>query len=273
MNKEEVIAGLEHFKTRLKGEIVQAFRSRGESFGNDRFGTWKRKFGHFLDEHLPGESLTLNEKLTHLVYVTRPGENHVKRFWRQDGECMLSYIDSLILDVQNDEYDFKEKLNLEPTKSQKVDVSKNKVFIVHGHAEEAKEKTARFIENLGFEAIILHEQASRSRTIIEKIEDYSNDVGFGIVLYTPDDMGNVKNEAVDGSLKYRARQNVVFEHGFLMGKIGRENVVPLVEGNVELPNDISGIVYVSDKEWQLDIAREMSAAGYEIDFNKLYKRS
>jgi predicted nucleotide-binding protein len=146
---------------------------------------------------------------------------------------------------------------------------KNKVFIVHGHDGEAKERTARFLEKLGFEAIILHEQASRSMTIIEKIENYSNDVGFGIVLYTPDDMGNVKSEAETGELKFRARQNVVFEHGFLIGKLGRKNVTPLVEGAIELPNDISGIVYIDDKDWQVDIAKEMKAAGYKIDFNKL----
>lgn len=273
MNKEEVITGLESFKERLSGEIIEAFETRGRSFGDDRFTTWRRKFSNFLDEYLPGESSTLNAKLTHYVYVAHTGESDVQRFWRVDGESMLSYIDSLILDVNNDEYDFKEELASSPVQNQKDETPKNKVFIVHGHAEDSKEKTARFIENLGFEAIILHEQASRSRTIIEKIEDYSNDVGFGIVLYTPDDMGNVKDQAEDGTLKYRARQNVVFEHGFLMGKIGRENVIPLVEGNVELPNDISGIVYVSDKDWQIDIAKEMSDAGYEIDFNKLYKKS
>ena len=106
-------------------------------------------------------------------------------------------------------------------------------------------------------------------TIIEKIESYSDDVGFGIVLYTPDDMGYAKNEEGTGELKYRARQNVVFEHGFLIGKIGRKNVTPLVEGIIELPNDISGIVYINDNDWQVDIAKEMKAAGYDIDFNKL----
>ena len=146
---------------------------------------------------------------------------------------------------------------------------KDKVFIVHGHDGNTKERTARFVEKLGFTAIIIHEQANRSMTIIEKIETYSNDVGFAIVLYTPDDMGNVKSEAESGELKYRARQNVVFEHGFLIGKLGRENVAPLVEGAIELPNDISGIVYINDKDWQIDIAKEMKAAGYEIDFNKL----
>jgi predicted nucleotide-binding protein len=88
-------------------------------------------------------------------------------------------------------------------------------------------------------------------------------------LYTPDDMGNVGSKASQGELNFRARQNVVFEHGFLIGKIGRENVTPLVDGAIELPNDISGIVYISDKDWKLDIAREMKAAGYDIDLNKL----
>ena len=271
MDKQKVIESLNLFKERLTGEVVDAYQTRGSDFGRERFNTWRRKFSQFLDENLPGETSVLNAKLTHLGFVVKRGERDVQRFWREDGETMLAYIDSLIIDVSNDEYDFRKT---ESEKEAIVQVAqsekpKNKVFIVHGHDGEAKERTARFIEKLGFEAIILHEQASRSMTIIEKIENYSNDVGFGIVLYTPDDMGNVKGLAESGELKYRARQNVVFEHGFLIGKIGRENVTPLVEGAIELPNDISGIVYINDKDWQLDIAKEMKAAGYDIDFNKL----
>lgn len=186
---------------------------------------------------------------------------------------MVSYIDSLILDVENDEYDFPNPESDSGKESSGIAIgSKSKdlteVFIVHGYDGEAKERTARFVEKLGFRAIILHEQASRGRTIIEKIEKYTN-VGFAIVLYTPDDLGNVKENADKGELKARARQNVVFEHGYLIGKLGRENVVPLVAGAIELPNDISGMVYISDKDWQVDIAKEMKDAGYEIDFNKL----
>lgn len=144
-----------------------------------------------------------------------------------------------------------------------------RVFIVHGHDESAQNKAARFVEKLGFEAIILHEKASSGRTIIEKIEHYS-DVGFAIVLYTPDDVGNVRSEA--DSLNVRARQNVVFEHGYLIGKLGRTNVSALVDGKLELPNDISGVVYISLDEgaaWQLQLAKEMKQSGYKIDMNKL----
>jgi predicted nucleotide-binding protein len=146
-------------------------------------------------------------------------------------------------------------------------IDKTKVFIVHGHDETAETKAARFIEKLGFEAIILHEQASSSKTIIEKIEQYSN-VGFGIVLYTPCDLGGKTSD----ELRYRARQNVVFEHGFLMGKIGRSNVCALVRGDIELPNDISGVVYVAmdnGNAWHFKIAKEMKNSGYIVDMNKL----
>lgn len=271
MNKEEIIENLNVFKARLTGEVLQAFNTRGSDFGRERFNTWRRKFSQFLDENLPGETSILNQKLMHYVFSTRRGENAEDRFWREDGETMLAYIDSLIIDIESDEYDPRESTQDEEPKVQlsQNQKPKDKVFIVHGHDGEAKQRTARFVEKLGFVAIILHEQASRSMTIIEKIETYSNDVGFGIVLYTPDDIGNAKEEAEKGELNNRARQNVVFEHGFLIGKLGRKNVTPLVEGAIELPNDISGIVYINDKDWQIDIAREMKAAGYEIDINKL----
>ncbi|MDB4643246.1 nucleotide-binding protein [Flavobacteriaceae bacterium] len=123
-----------------------------------------------------------------------------------------------------------------------TELDKSKVFIVHGHDDLAKEEVARFIEKLKLSAIILHEQASSGKTIIEKIEEYSN-VGFGIVLYTPCDIGSTKDDKEN--LQFRARQNVVFEHGYLMGKIGRNKVCALVKDKVETPNDISGVVYVT----------------------------
>lgn len=155
-----------------------------------------------------------------------------------------------------------------PNKPQ-TPMDKSKVFIVHGHDDAAKEAVARFVEKIGFEAIILHEQASSGKTIIEKIEEYTN-VGFGIVLYTPCDLGASKAEK--DQLRPRARQNVVFEHGYLIGKIGRENVCALVKGDIEKPTDISGVVYIPMDEgdgWKLAIAKEMRDRGYKVDVNKI----
>lgn len=143
-----------------------------------------------------------------------------------------------------------------------------KVFIVHDRDDLAKTEAARFIEKLGFSAIILHEQVSSGKTIIEKIEAHTN-VGFAIVLYTLCDIGGL---AGDKTQKSRARQNVVFEHGYLIGKLGRNNVCALVKGDVEIPNDISGVVYVpldSHNAWHFSVAKELRNAGYSVDLNKI----
>ncbi len=145
--------------------------------------------------------------------------------------------------------------------------NKRKVFIVHGRDNEAKQEVSRFIEKLGLEAIILHEQANAGMTIIEKIEHYSNDADFALVLYTPCDLGRGVHESKIPP-KNRARQNVVFEHGYLMAKLGRENVCPLVKGSIETPNDISGVVYVDldpSGAWKNSVAKELKACGYIIN--------
>lgn len=149
-------------------------------------------------------------------------------------------------------------------------VEKKKIFIVHGHDGETKEKVARFIEKIGFEAIILHEQTSSSLTIIEKLEKYT-DVGYAIVLYTPCDKGGKNVDRAE--LKPRARQNVVFEHGYLLGKLGRDKVCALVKDeNIEKPSDVLNIVYIpmdDNDGWKIKIANEMKSCGFEIDMNKL----
>lgn len=144
--------------------------------------------------------------------------------------------------------------------------NKRKVFIVHGRDNEAKQEVARFIESIGLQVIILHEQASAGMTIIEKIESYSGDADFALVLYTPCDLGRGVHEAKVPA-RSRARQNVVFEHGYLMAKLGRKNVCALVKGEIETPNDISGVVYVGfdvQGSWKTEVAKELRACGYEI---------
>lgn len=150
--------------------------------------------------------------------------------------------------------------------TQSVARNKRKVFLVHGRDNESKQEVARFLTTLGLEPIILHEQASSGMTIIEKIERYTNDADFALVLYTPCDHGRGAHET-KVSPRYRARQNVVFEHGYLMAKLGRENVCALVKGDLETPNDISGVVYVQLDRfggWKNEVAKELKACGYVL---------
>jgi hypothetical protein len=122
-----------------------------------------------------------------------------------------------------------------------------KTFIVHGQDEVTKYSVKNFLQNtIGLpEPIILHEQSNRGRTLIEKFEQVSNDSDTVFVLLTPDDRVAQPNESDDE--KRRARQNVIFEMGYFLGKLGRSSgkVILLYKGQLELPSDISGIVYIN----------------------------
>lgn len=142
------------------------------------------------------------------------------------------------------------------------------VFIVHGHDGELKQSVARIIEKQGINAVILSEQTNQGKTIIEKFESNSN-VGGVICLFTADDVGNQKSSE---SLNARARQNVVFETGYFMGKLGRNHVVILADHGVEMPSDLSGVVYSNTANWEVELLQELEAMGYAIDYNRQFKR-
>lgn len=142
----------------------------------------------------------------------------------------------------------------------------DRVFIVHGHDGELKHAVARMVEKQGLEAIILSEQANKGKTIIEKFEENS-DVSGAICLFTADDQGRAKAAPDE---QPRARQNVVFEAGYFMGKLSRSRVVIIAESGVELPSDMQGIVYTNKNNWEIDVLKELKAMGYAVDFNKLF---
>lgn len=142
---------------------------------------------------------------------------------------------------------------------------RDQVFIVHGRDDSTKEVTAKFLEELGLEPIILHEQPNKGRTIIEKFEDHSSNVKYAVVLLTPDDLGGLKTEP--NKLSPRARQNVVFEMGHFFGSLGRRKVCALLYPEVERPSDIDGIMYISlDKkeEWKGNLFLELKAAKLKL---------
>lgn len=148
----------------------------------------------------------------------------------------------------------------------------NKVFLVHGQDDAAKAIVARFISGCGLEPIILHEQANGGQTIIEKFERQA-DVGFAIILMTPDDVGGLRRgeELASDELKARARQNVILELGYFVGRLGRGRVAALKKGDLELPSDIAGVVWTlmdTADAWKMSLVRELKAAGYEFDVGK-----
>jgi len=145
--------------------------------------------------------------------------------------------------------------------------SSTEVFIIHGQDDGTKETVARFITKLDLEPVILHEQANQGRTIIDKFEQHAATAGFAIALLTPDDVGGLQGNENDW--KPRARQNVILELGWFLGRLGRGRVCALKKGDVEEPSDYAGILYISmdTSGWKIELVRELKSAGFDVDAN------
>jgi len=146
--------------------------------------------------------------------------------------------------------------------------SDQKVFLVHGRDEGFRDRVARFLEKLGLLVVILQERPNGGRTVIEKIEALS-DVKCAVVLMTADDIGRL---ATDKSHQNRARQNVVFELGYFVGKLGRQKVCVLCQPEIEMPSDFAGVVYLRMDDaglWKMSLAQELRAASIRVDLNRL----
>ena len=254
-------------------EKVAAFIRRGENIGVTEYHAAGALFsfsyiaGPLYDAWM-GEISIFNERhlkdhpLHDSIATACSQHNRIPSSYYKD---MMGYLRALYTDAE-----FFATVPVLSQNNSEKSIMSNEVFVVHGHDEEAKQAVARTLEKLGFKAIILHEQPNNGRTIIEKFEDYA-DVDYAVILYTECDVGRDKEMPVE-SERYRARQNVVFEHGFFIGKLGRDHVFALVKGDVETPGDISGIVYTPmdcNEAWVVNLAKDMKSAGLPVDLNKL----
>jgi predicted nucleotide-binding protein len=147
-------------------------------------------------------------------------------------------------------------------------LSGGNILLVHGRDEAAKASLLEFLEKLGLRPLVLHEQPDGGRSLVEKFEEFSN-ILFAIILITPDDIAAPRLKPKEKQV--RVSQNVIFELGYLMGKLGRRRVCALYKEEVEIPSDYSGTVYIPMDPrggWRLLIAKEIKQAGIEVDLNK-----
>jgi len=233
---------------------------------HDDFNDWFDSVAKWLQESFPNSAFSADWSSLGVSYLVRQGgydnSTYATTLFQQMVQTRLKWLSNLMVAWQNTR-------STQAEKAVNLIISK-KVFIVHGRNNEMKETVSRFLEKLGLEPIILHEQPNAGRTIIEKFLEYA-DVSFAIILMTPDDSGGLIGELFEKQ-KPRARQNVILELGFFLGKIGRERTCIIYDQSVEIPSDYNGVLYVPyDREgaWQLKLAKEMKNASLPFDMNSL----
>jgi len=258
-------------RKRMNAVVEKLEKMIGEGLGlasESRYDAWHRRVKEFLRHGLDSEAASRFEK-----FATP------QTLWQEARDSQVGMLQGLALKLEHGSITAAAGAAATPTPATGAAATgasavvaptrvisalqdSNRVFVVHGRDEAAKESVARFLARLGLEPIILHEQASSGRTIIEKFEVYA-DVGFAVVLLTPDDVGGLAGSAAD--LKPRARQNVIMELGYFIGKLSRRRVCALYKNGVEIPSDYQGVIYVeldSAGAWRTKLAQELVEAGF-----------
>ena len=198
-----------------------------------------------------------------------PSASGDQKAYTQGLESAAAILESMIDEI-NEYWEDESGASQSSDNHKSEQITTKEVFVVHGRDEGAREKVARFLERLELKPVVLHEQPNEGRTIIEKFEDYT-DVRFAVVLLTPDDIGKLQDGT--GEFRPRARQNVIFEFRYFIGKLGREHVCALVQGDLERPSDYDGVLYIplDDSDgWKMRLVQELKSAGYDIDANRVF---
>ncbi len=190
------------------------------------------------------------------IIILSADPNKKALLWALQGDRRRSNFASVVEKGQGPETLFKEIRKAIPPK----------VFVSHGHDENATAAVVSFLESGGARPVILKEQARSSQSLLDQFEKHSN-VEFAVILVTPDDHGASRN---GGELRPRARQNVIFELGFFLAKLGRNRVVALCKEEeverIELPSNYNGVLYREMKgDWKIELARDLKAVGIELD--------
>jgi len=238
-------------------------------FGSPEFEKWRRNTEVAISNTF-GENARHVKDFTSIsyslqFYTPEIPDSAFQRAYINGLESATSVLQSMIEEVE--EYWEAESITPNSPQSPTVPTRTQDIFIIHGRDDGAKETVARFVTTLGLKPIILHEQSNQGRTIIEKFERHAQ-VGFAIALLTPDDVGALQGHEND--LSPRARQNVIFEFGYFMGHLGRNRVCALTKGNVEIPSDYAGVVYITldvSGAWKMNLVKELKAAGFAVDAN------
>lgn len=231
-----------------------------------KFAAWKARLDNTLDKYAPlcGTYKNAIECVEYAQRFARFGDGkealRASDYRKNSIRKVIMFLDLIIESIQEEELESIEQKRLSAIEAE------NKVFIVHGRDEKTKAQVQLLLAEQGIEYTVLSEDANEGRTIIEKLEAHINH-SAAIILMTGDDEGRLCGNS---KLTPRARQNVIFEAGLFTGVLGRNRVVFLVDPEIEIPNDLSGIGYTNfNQNWKTSVLNELRAMGFEIDMNKL----
>ena len=256
---------------RLRRALREAEELKNTNRDSPEFSKWRRRTKLAISSVF-GEDPSHVKEFTRISFhsmLITSDEIHNNEFHLKGLQNSCSLLESMIEEIEECWEDGNQETT-SPSVHGDKQTKANEVFVIHGRDNESKVTIARFLEHLGLNPVILHEQSNRGRTIIEKFEQHAQ-VGFAVALLTPDDVGALRENTKN--LKPRARQNVIFEFGYFIGRLGRNRVCALTKGDVEIPSDYEGVVYIPLDEaegWKMKLVKELKGVGIVVDADRAF---
>lgn len=213
------------------------------------------------------------EKTQIVIAENKRSGNNLATVLKLSNGCIINCYDSGKVVYQGKNTDEVKNIIEHTAQTVREEEKNRKVFVVYGHDLNARTQLEAMLRRWDIEPLIIDQLVSSGQTIIEKLEENTDKVQFGIVLATPDDIGYPKGK--EECKKYRVRQNVILELGMLLSKVGRSKVAILLSQaeEMEKPSDIDGLIYIpftnNVEAAKVSLAKELQRNGYEIDITKL----
>lgn len=213
------------------------------------------------------------EKTQIVIEENKRSGNNLATVLKLSNGCIINCYDSGKVVYQGKNTDEVKNIIEHTAQTVRKEEKNRNVFVVYGHDLNARTQLEAMLRRWDIEPLIIDQLVSSGQTIIEKLEENTDKVQFGIVLATPDDIGYSKGK--EECKKYRVRQNVILELGMLPSKVGRSKVAILLSQaeEMEKPSDIDGLIYIpftnNVEEAKVSLAKELQRNGYEIDITKL----
>ena len=118
-----------------------------------------------------------------------------------------------------------------------------------------QQKVESFLQEIGVRPIVLADQRP-AEALIERFEDFATDA-FAIVLLAGEPQGS---NHPDPSL--------LFQLGFLSGRLGRRRITALFRDGLELPPECEEVLCIPFDEigiWKFALMRDLEVSGFATD--------
>ena len=141
------------------------------------------------------------------------------------------------------------------------------VYVVHGRDCAFVEPVVAYLEAIGLHPILLVDTSRSDRNLVERFENFASQA-YAVVLLAAENDAAARAATDPGLRRLRPDAQLIFQLGYLIGKLGRRYVSALHREDLELPAELSSVLAIPMDDigiWKFGLLRDLVAAGFAVE--------